>query len=62
MFFKSLDCFQTNLVPYPRIHFPLATYAPVISAEKVMEQLQVFALQRLRIKSQLTILGMGGIP
>ena len=27
--------FQTNLVPYPRIHFPLATYSPVISSDKV---------------------------
>ena len=26
--------FQTNLVPYPRIHFMLTSYAPVISAEK----------------------------
>ncbi|KAK4293899.1 hypothetical protein Pmani_033439 [Petrolisthes manimaculis] len=26
--------FQTNLVPYPRIHFPLVTYSPVISIDK----------------------------
>ncbi|EDL10326.1 mCG50536, partial [Mus musculus] len=30
----DLTEFQTNLVPYPHIHFPLATYAPVISTEK----------------------------
>ncbi|KAJ9695636.1 hypothetical protein PVL29_010894 [Vitis rotundifolia] len=33
---------QTNLVPYPRIHFMLSSYAPVISAAKVYhEQLSV---------------------
>jgi len=30
--------FQTNLVPYPRIHFPLATYAPIISRAKVYHE------------------------
>eukprot|EP00915_Cephaloidophora_sp_WS-2016_P007453 GHVH01010097.1.p1 GENE.GHVH01010097.1~~GHVH01010097.1.p1 ORF type:complete len:448 (+),score=67.80 GHVH01010097.1:149-1492(+) len=34
--------FQTNLVPYPRIHFMCCSYAPVISSEKAYhEQLSV---------------------
>jgi len=34
--------FQTNLVPYPRIHFMLSSYAPVVSREKAHhEQLTV---------------------
>jgi len=31
----DLNEFQTNLVPFPRIHFPLATYAPWVSPDNV---------------------------
>lgn len=30
--------FQTNLVPYPRIHFMLASYAPLISPDKLYHE------------------------
>ena len=30
----DLNEFQTNLVPYPRIHFPLVAYGPVVASKK----------------------------
>jgi len=34
----DINEFQTNLVPYPRIHFLLCSYAPIISAEKAFRE------------------------
>jgi tubulin alpha len=38
----SLNCdlteFQTNLVPYPRVHFPICSYSPFISSEKAYHE------------------------
>ncbi|KAF6202210.1 hypothetical protein GE061_004608 [Apolygus lucorum] len=30
--------FQTNLVPFPRIHFPVVSYAPIVSRKKCSHQ------------------------
>lgn len=34
----DLTEFQTNLVPYPRVHFPLVSYSPMISVEKAAHE------------------------
>ncbi len=41
----DLTEFQTNLVPYPRIHFPLITYAPFVPAHQMdREELSIAAI------------------
>lgn len=41
--------FQTNLVPYPRIHFPVMSYAPIVSNNKVTHE--SFSVSDLTIQS-----------
>src|ERR1700728_5444743 len=34
----DINEFQTNLVPYPRIHFMLCSYAPLLSADRSLHE------------------------
>ena len=57
----DLNEFQTNLVPYPRIHYPIATYQPILPAEKAMhESLDVSFY--ITFKDQKYLLPLLGIP
>ena len=49
---SSLEEFKTNLVPYPRMHFLLSSYAPLRSVERTyQEQPQVVEMSRDVFKS-----------
>lgn len=50
--------FQTNLVPFPRIHYPLVSYAPVMSAQKSVHEsfkTQDLTLQCYEPNSQMVV-------
>ncbi|XP_055531196.1 tubulin alpha-8 chain-like [Wyeomyia smithii] len=39
----DLNEFQTNLVPFPRVHYPLVSYAPLLSANKAQHEFSSIA-------------------
>lgn len=59
----DLDDFQTNLVPFPRIHFPIASFAPIMNITKETYEpatvaditQQVFDSSHLMMKCDLTV-------
>lgn len=59
----DLDDFRTNLVPFPRIHFPIASYAPLGNASKELYEpatvfdltQQVFDVGNLMMKCDLSM-------
>eukprot|EP01122_Echinamoeba_exundans_P003309 TRINITY_DN13429_c2_g1_i1.p3 TRINITY_DN13429_c2_g1~~TRINITY_DN13429_c2_g1_i1.p3 ORF type:complete len:449 (+),score=137.63 TRINITY_DN13429_c2_g1_i1:80-1426(+) len=52
----DMNEFQTNLVPYPRIHFLLPSYAPIISADKAFhEQHSVAEITNAAFEAQNTL-------
>lgn len=48
----DLNEFQTNLVPFPRIHYPLVSYAPVVSAKKSSHE--SFKIQELTLQCKIS--------
>ena len=39
----NLPEFQTNLVPYPRIHFMVTSYSPILTAQKAFHDAQLIS-------------------
>merc|ERR1719263_2639327 len=38
--------YEKNLVPYPRIHFTIASYSPIIAADKTQDSVSVEDITR----------------
>ncbi|KAL2820986.1 Tubulin/FtsZ, GTPase domain-containing protein [Aspergillus cavernicola] len=54
----DLNDFQTNLVPFPRIHYPLISYAPIISSNRSSHEsfkIQDLTLQCFEPSNQMVV-------